>query len=195
MRTRCAAARVPASASDGAGHGVAAHVRVAVLGQVRGEVGDVRAHLGDRERDRRRALERDAERRVPHLGLEQLGQPKGRERALVRLGVGLARAARSASRRVSAWAVAPRASGQPSRELRAHIAVSPAPSATAIAAADPPAGRGHLRGDVAEHVAERRGEHVVRRRPRDGLSSLGAAERYSAARRRRRASTSCGSGS
>ncbi len=150
----------PGLGDDGARDRVAADIGIAVLGQVRGEVGHVRADLGDRERDRRSPLERDAERRVAHLGLELTGQAKGHERSLVGLGVSLSERLDPRPQRLGLSRRAAGVGPAFARVARAHRR-----QARAERDRDRRSGatgrRRNLGRDVAEDVAERRGQHVL----------------------------------
>jgi hypothetical protein len=66
---------------------VRAHTWVAVLGHERGELGDVRRGLCDRERERGRAVERRADQLSSGAAVDLLGQPERGERLLVDLVV------------------------------------------------------------------------------------------------------------
>ena len=193
MRTGCASPlSAGSSARNGAGDGVGSRLRVSVLGDERGQVGDVCAHLCDRERDRSGSLERDTEGRVPPWA--RAVREAGTRRRVSRR-----------PRRQPGRAARPGNAGTPpvrSRRPRAIRRPScgrtwpsrPTPSATAIAADDPPAGAGTLRTRRHRERPSRRRRDVV------GVQHAGNSDPSGVGlllgrSRRLSASTNCGSGS
>ena len=152
---------------------VGAHLGIAVLDEQRGETGEVGARFGDLERDVGRALER----RPELAGRDSAPRRRsGRRSAVSASRYASASACASGetrARNVSAWPIAPPASGQCSFDARATMATSPAAIATTIAAAEPAAGSRPFAGERVEEVAERRVEQVVASHRRPILSQIG----------------------